>query len=43
MGILDAIPILIMLAIIGGVIYAIYAWRKRGPDPGADHDPGMGR
>ena len=40
--ILDIIPILILLAIIGGVIYAIYAWRKRGPDSDTEHDPGMG-
>ncbi len=42
MGILDSIPILILLAIIGGVIYAIYAWRRREPESGDDHDPGMG-
>lgn len=42
MGILDSIPILILLAIIGGVIYAIYAWRRREPESGGDHDPGMG-
>ena len=42
MDILESFPILIPLAIIGGVIYAIYAWRKRGTDSDDDHDPGMG-
>lgn len=42
MGILDIIPTLIPLAIVGGIAYAIYVWRKRALDSDADHDPGMG-
>ena len=42
MEILSIIPTLIPLAIVGGIAYAIYAWRKRGSDSDADHDPGMG-
>ena len=42
MGILDSFPILILLAVVGGVIYAIYAWRKRAPDSDEDDNPGMG-
>ncbi len=36
------IPVLIQLAIVGGIIYAIYAWRKRGRDSHTQDDPGMG-
>lgn len=42
MGTLDIIPTLTLLVIVGGVAYAIYAWRKHEPDPDDDHDPGMG-
>ncbi len=42
MDILESFPILILLAIIGGVIYAIYAWRKREPESDEDYDPGIG-
>ena len=36
--------VLIQFAILGGIIYAIYAWRKRASDSDADDDPdpGMG-
>ena len=37
-----AISFLTQIAILGGVIYAIYAWRKRAADSDADDDPGMG-
>ena len=42
MDILNIVPTLILLAIVGGIAYAIYAWRKRAPDSDEDHDPGMG-
>lgn len=42
MGILESIPILILLAVVGGITYAIYTWRKRRPDSYPDADPGMG-
>ncbi len=42
MGILDTIDILLIpLAIVGGIIYAIYAWRGGG-NPDANHDSGLG-
>ncbi len=33
---------LIQFAILGGIIYAIYSWRKRGQDSDPDDDPGLG-
>ncbi|MCY4655137.1 MAG: DUF5671 domain-containing protein, partial [Dehalococcoidia bacterium] len=42
MGILDIIPALIPLAIVGGIAYAIYAWRKQGSESDTGHDPGLG-
>ncbi len=38
----DIVPTLILLAIVFGIVYAIYAWRKREPDPDAGHDPELG-
>ena len=42
MGILESLSFLIALAIIGGAIYAVFAWRRRSRDLDADADPGMG-
>ena len=42
MEFLNIIPTLILLTVVGGIAYAIYAWRKRASDHDADHDPGMG-
>ena len=43
MGVLSIIiSLLIPLAIVGGIIYAIYAWRRRGQDSPTDYDPSMG-
>ena len=45
---MDALFIIILvlaqLAVVGGIIYAIYAWRRRGQDFPTDteHDPGLG-
>ena len=42
MGILEFFPILITLAVVGGIAYAIYSWRSQEPEPDVGHDPGLG-
>ncbi len=42
LGILDFFPIMIALAIAGGIAYAIYAWRKQKPESDARPDLGLG-
>ena len=43
-GLFIVISIMIQLAIVGGIIYAIYAWSRRGrrSDADSDSDPGIG-